>query len=858
VEGRAALARALKEHLGREDRQLREEFLQGGQGGRAYAEARSRSIDAIVAGLWPLFAPPGYRGGLLACGGYGRREMAPHSDVDLTFLVPEKEAPPTELVEGVLYVLWDMGLTAGHATRTPSEALAAATEDLATFTTLLESRLLAGDPAVGDAFKARFLRSVGTRGFQSFLKMRLRERAYRLSPYDGSLFLLEPNLKEGAGGLRDVHLISWLTALKGAASPAAAGLLSLEQEGFLLRDLDFLLSLRVALHLSKDRREDVLDVDSQPQVARMLHFLDRGPRRGVERMMSRYYRTAREVQGLLQLVLERSHKDPRFTFRGFRTLSAGFALTPGGIDLDSKGKQPPWTPRRILELFGLAQKTGAPLRPRLKEAIRSHLFLIDREYRSTAEGGELFLALLNEPSNLFTTLSAMHETGVLGRILPEFGRINALVQHDHYHHYTIDEHSLMAVKAIARLAAATDATALRYAPLLRAFPSRRTLFLVALLHDVGKAQGKGHAQRGAVVGRQVARRLGLTAEEEELLVFLIAGHLEMAHVSQRRDLDDPDVIRAFASIVDDPVRLAGLMLLTFADLSAIGPGVMTEWKESLLWELYAKTHAFLEGEQAEGDRRARLLAQRRDWLLAHTSHGAGVVDAHLQRSQDSYLLLTQPEEMARHLDLLGRLEGELAAFSWRPGPVGGTVQIEVATYDRIGLFALLVGAMTAEKLNILRAALSTRSDGLVVDSFLVEGPTPPHPVRTTRLELLRTLVNRLLSGEVSPEKQFGWPPPLAGVAGGVKVSFDNQASRKATLMEITAPDARGLLHAVARTLAGLSVNIGQAIIATEKNRVHDVFYITDANGSKILFPEGLARIEQEVVAALSGTSGGEG
>ena len=864
-------AEAFKRFLKIETERLRTRH-RFGLGGREIATGRSDLVDVVVGRACQLAASelaptlPGeqHQITVVALGGYGRRELAPCSDVDLLFLHADRaDEDIRAVVEQALALLWDAGLTVGHSFRTVGECVAMARDDLHSRTALSEARVVTGSGTLFARLIAQMDALVfgSARATESFLESLRFDLGERYERFGRAVGLQEPHVKESAGGLRDLHVVLWV----GHALFGARGLAALHDEGRIsdrerrsaLRAYDQLHRVRNEAHFTTGRKTDLLTLDLQPTLAANLGYR---ARRGVlasEILMRDYYERASELHRFAQGFLLRYAPAParrRFGLGLLRRRPRGafeirdgklFARGPAG----SLGSA-----RRLLEAFAIAQSEGPDLSEELKLDIHESLPLVDRAFRTSREAGRALVDLLGHKGRVGPTLRAMHETGLLGRLLPEFARVTFLVQHDFYHRYTVDEHTLTAIEALDGVAGASagDPSRERFRKVFAEVEHPAMLYLGLLLHDIGKGHGGGHVRRGTRIADRVCARLGLDAERSADVVFLEA-HLEMSQISQRRDLTEPGLVEAFARRVSTADRLNMLLLLTYADHCGVGPGIWNDWKGALLWDLYTRTRARLsEDAGPAGDEEPPESARDAAARLLQAEFPASEVERHFALMPEKYLRATTPAEMVRHFRLVqARGEAPLAA-AWRAGD--HCIELVVVTRDHPGLLAQMAGTLTAQGLDILSVDLYTREDGVVVDVFKVRDARDHGVVAAARRpaveETLRWAVEGRYDVAAGVERwRRGWrrrsKRPLVRPA----VRLDSTSSALSSVIEVRAEDEPGLVFRIASVLGAHGINISFAKIATEKSHALDVFYVTDARGEKVDAEE-MPRLEAALAAAL--------
>ncbi|HVO11552.1 MAG TPA: [protein-PII] uridylyltransferase [Vicinamibacteria bacterium] len=840
-----------------------------GLGGLEIAATRAYQVDQVVTRACELAAEAAGAGGdfepgrcaVVALGGYGRAELAPFSDVDLLFLHRGRSAAVAGFVERVLMLLWDAGLSVGHSFRTTRECLAMAREDLHSRTALTEARLVTGSPELFQELLAALQELLADRRARAaFLQAMRREYEERQARHGGAVCVQEPNVKEGKGGLRELHTVLWVAHARlgagGLAGLEAAGWISEAELRRARRAYDFLLRVRNEAHFASGRKSDVLTLDLQHDIAGALGFAARGGLLPSEMFMRDFYRRASELAEFARGFVMRDHEPapPRLLAPLRRQRPGrGFEVRQGR--LHARGELAGGA--SLLEPFAVAQAEGVPLSDELKAALRARVSSIDERTRRDGETGRLFVDLLRWRGRVGPALRAMHETSLLGRYLPEFGRVTFLVQHDFFHRYTVDEHTLRAIEALDEVASGAVPEARPLGRVFDEIEDAAPLYLGLLLHDIGKGRGGGHVARGARLVPRICARLPLSERQAADVEFLVAAHLEMSQLSQQRDLSEAAPINAFAARVGQLERLNLLMLLTYADHRGVGPGIWNEWKGALLWELYERTRERLAGHPVAGD--PGHAAHARAAARLRATYGEGEVERHFALMPERYLRSTSAEAMEHHFHLLaGRGEAPVA-LQWRELSASHCTELTVVADDRPGLLARIAGTLTACGVDILAVDLFSRRDGLAVDSFRMceqSGQRPVKPERRARVDQqLPAAILGQLDVAAAVERWRARTPararrPWGRAARGPSVRFDQEASATATVIEVRAPDRPGLVWTIADVLARLGLDLSFAKVATAKALALDVFYVTDDRGRK-LEAESLPRVEAALLAALA-------
>ncbi len=854
----AALAEAARAEVAERHR--------AGAGGQEVVALWTARVDHILAALFHAVLAQfrlEIRGlALVALGGYGRAELAPYSDLDLLVLHGDGAGGLEPVVEALLYPLWDARFDVQAVGRTVEDNLRVARQDLRSRTSLLEARPVTGDRRIWDRLEAEVIRGeILGREVEAFLEAKVREMEARHRRYGDTVYVLEPHVKEGQGGLRDIHTAYWLAKARFGARTleeiAARGRIPPSEIRALEAARDFLLRVRTHLHLNTGRREDRLTFEQQDEAAPAFGFRDEGAIPGVERFLQTYHASASRVRHFSRAVIRRALRPggaERSAWRPWR--APGVAVHDGEIYLEAQGVRE--RPLVLLQAFEAAQELHAELSPQALEVVRDHLDVVDDRFRRDPDAVDTFFRILRHPRRVATTLMNMHEVGLLDRFIPEFGRIHGRAQRDLYHVFPVDVHSLFTVQELRRLARGEYA---RDYPLLtdliHRIRHRDILYLAALLHDVGKGEGGGHERRGAELALAVADRMGLEPEDREYLVFLVGNHLLLSHTAQGRDLHDPDLIADFCEQVGDEESLDLLYLLTFADIRAVGPGAWTDWKNLLFRELYERARAFLEagGERPRGEdpERVREVCARVRAAARGTVPDADVEAFLAGVGEPRYLLANPVDALVRHLEAFA-LRRDEPVVRLREVPEEGYAEAILVARDRPGLFAHVAGVMAAYRLNVLSAVLNSRPDGWVVDVFHLS-PARPDPLRWEGcLSTLRDVLTGRVSFEeaVAPRlrRRPGVRRPLPRAP--VRVSVDNRASRRFTVIDVRAPDRLGLLYDVATTLARHGLTIEIAKIVTNIRQAADAFYVRTLEGDKLTDPDRIERLREDLRAVLAG------
>ena len=772
--------------------------------------------------------PPGIA--LVALGGYGRRELAPYSDIDLMFLyAPHHEQKVGALSTAILHTLWDLGFQVGHSLRTIADCREMGSADLTVRTALMEARWLAGDRELFVELAQDYRAEVSGKNVQAYVAQKLEERRQEYSRYGSTNLLLEPNLKKGRGGLRDLHLLKWTALARYGTSSfgelTAGGLLSAGDATVLWEAQEFLWRVRNDLHFYAVRAQDILTFDEQIRIAGLRGFKDMPHLLAVEQ----YFALTR---------------DDITVPSDLRTE----ALSDGG---------------RILRLFHLAQMYGLNVADDLVQELPERIAALpDAAFRSDA-ARRWFLSILSGPGRVADTLAAMHRVCLLERLIPAFGTVRGLMQFNAYHKYTVDQHSLLAVGQAEALGAENGLVGRVYREIKR----KDLLHLAVLLHDVGKGQEEDHSLIGERIALGVADLLGLGEHETQMLVFLVRQHLVMSNTAFRRDSSDEKVVLRFARQVGTPEALKMLLALTSADISAVGPGMMTPWKESLLGDLFMKTHKELAGGEEtetayEGGARAKETRQSALARLEHRYPSAWLT-RQLEAWPDHYLAAMPVERLVTHLEWLAKLADAPALVDVQYDQALGTSDYTVYTKDGLtpGIFSKIAGVLAAKGVQILDAQILTLADGVVVDVFRVMDPDCPEDVRDRRFMEISGAIVGVLEARYSVEEllqeatRFGQARQGVPLREPTVVQVDNETSDRYTIIDVFADDRQGLLYVITRAIFNLGLSVHAARISTKLDQVVDVFYVTDRTGGKIADLGRCKLISEEITARIEGFLG---
>jgi [protein-PII] uridylyltransferase len=873
----------------------------GGAGGREICRARATILDELLRHLWasacaslsaqaqkefPAIA-------LVAIGGYGRAELNPHSDIDFMFLHNGQVAAGrplphlSRLIDGVLYPLWDTGLKVGHAVRSIDDCVKIANEDMQSKTSLIEARLIVGDEALFNKLqKAVVAKCVA--GFEGkYIAARIEDQASRHAKYGNSATMQEPNIKNGCGGLRDFQNLIWMAFFKhhtrSLEELQAREFVTEAERKLIEAAYDFLLRVRTELHYEVPRPLDVLGKNLQPAVAHALGYPDRSPSIRIEKFMRDLYTHMRNIFIITRTLEQRMALIPpspsKLSLRAWlpkrkreSEIVDGFKFIDGEIHAASNRIFRD-SPRRLMRVFLHAQQRHLKLHPDLAQLIRNQLALVDRDFLNDEHVRESFLTILERRGEVAPILRAMHEVNLLGKYIPEFGKLTCLVQHEFYHQYAADEHTLVCLEQLDKIWEAQELPYKNYSPLFQGLNRPGLLYLALLLHDVGKAEGHkkgGHAEVSADMALRAAKRLQLDGSASHTLRLIIENHLLMATLSQRRDLDDPAVIRNFARQIQTPENLNLLTLLTFADSQGTSDKLWNGFKDSLLWQLNSRAMVLLTGgtEFRRASQKQLEQFQQEVRELAPPLISDEELAAHFAALPPPYFQIHTAKEVLDDLELTHRFMHRLIretdrslspVTAWMDEPDRGYNVVKICTWDRAGLFVKIAGSLSAAGLNILSAQIYTRTDGVALDTVFVNDARTGNLAARAQHDKFAELLEKVLAGESVDlpaliGRQITNRPVYQAYAGErmpTEIHFDNEASETRTLIEIETEDQLGLLYAISRTFAELAVDIVGARIVTERGAAIDSFYVRELDGGKIVFAERQKKIADKLREAIS-------
>jgi [protein-PII] uridylyltransferase len=824
------------------------------------------------------FARLNQRLAVVARGGYGREELNPCSDIDLLFLHDWKPGPYLEIVaETILHALWDAGLTVGQVVRGLKSAIRMADEDLKEKTALLDIRFIAGDAALYEDLASAMFREFLNHNQKAFFRAKMMESRERHKNYGDSLYLLEPHIKDGEGGLRDLHTAQWIAKvkykIKSLEELVQKAVITEAELKEVIEARDFMWRVRNSLHFLSGRHHDQLTFEYQEKIAPILGFKASGNLGADAALMSAYYRHATTISHFAEGLIARATDDLApggiLRRRPGRRIRPG-VLIQGGLLGIADAQFFRRDPLNLLTVYAECQAHGVELSGATYQMVRDNVRLIDERFRADPRVGAELMKILRARERVAQTLESMHRSGVLGAIIPEFGNLYARVLHDLYHIYTVDRHSLVAIRELERLRAGEFKES---APIMtevaREIDCLPLIFLALLLHDIGKGHGHDHHERGAVLTVEVCRRLALGAEETSMVEFLVRNHLLMSQVAQKGDLEDPRTISDFARTAGSIERLKALYLLTFADMRAVAPKVYNNWRDMLLGDLYLRALKVLEHGDREAVDPERRLAQVKGVIrrnLREREAPESAIDDFLAQMPDRYFLSVPEDDVTLHFDMMRALaeRSELRAICrQRHFPEREFSEFLVATRDQPGLFSMIAGVLTANNLNIVSARITTRGDGVVLDAFRVShgatgGAMVMEEERWSRVQrdLEEVLAGRREVAAMVAEfhratalrRRFVRRVPT-------EVTVDNRISEQYTVIDVFTQDRVGLLFEITHTIFKLGLMIHFARVSTNADQALDVFYVSDSVGKKILDQEALQTIRATLTERVSAEPG---
>ncbi len=864
----------------REEKEKIKELHLAGAGGSEVVFRITAWTDAVLKELFDAAKEQSGKSGkdiplaLLAVGGYGRGELNPFSDLDVMFLTARKIDPLSRgVADFCLYLMWDLNLDIGYSIRTIPDCVRLAASDIQAKTSLIESRYLAGNREVYQSFLKESGRSILSRNVEGYLKTKIRDVNDRHKKFGGSLYMKEPHVKEGVGGLRDIHTAFWIAKVKYGVDSLSRlrdrGVVSEKEYDILRHSLEFLWKVRNHLHYLSGRHNDRLTMEMQEEMATFFRYKDFKHYLAVERFMRGYYLHTRNVRYFTTMLINRCSPPPagrRFSVFSLRKkmVGDGFAIVGKRLCVPENRKHFfQESPFRLMEVFALSQRYEVPPADATKQKIISSLGLVTDEFRGSSRVRDLFLKILSGKTAVVSTLRQMHELRFLGKYIPEFGALTALVQHELYHAYTVDEHSLVALEHLDGLRGTPYPEENFYSELFREVERPEILYLSLLLHDIGKAIGAGHVNLGGKAVRTIMRRMGFPREDGRTVEFLVRNHLVLAHLSQRRDIHESGLIRQLARVIQDEERLRMLTLITYCDSRGVGPGLWNDWKDTLLKELFFKTREqLMTGEEKTSEIDGRAYLERiKDRIRKEGKKlfGEKETERILSTLPDPYLLSTAQSRVMRHFSMILQVEENGFAVEWTHPLSRGYTELDICAFDSNtpGFFSRIAGVLASKGINILGARIFTSRVGIVIDSIYIEPPDHEKRTEPAYWNQIAEAVRAVLQGIRQVEKMLTEKSPPAYLVKKKRrkitprVLFDNTVSKHYSVIDVYAEDRIGLLYHITSSLASQGVHIHTAKVSTEKEQAIDAFYVTDIFGHKITDRAKQDRIKNSLISALS-------
>lgn len=815
--------------------------------------------DFTVEHIYPAINPSKAENlAIIAVGGYGRGGLAPGSDIDLLFLLPYKQTPWGEqVVEYMLYMLWDMGLKVGHSTRNIDDAIRLSREDMTIRTSLLEARFLTGSQELCNELTARFDQEIVADSGAEFVQAKLIERDIRHKKAGSTRYLVEPNVKESKGGQRDLQTLFWIAKyiyrVHSTEELIKRGVFSRSEAKLFSKADDFLWAVRCHMHFLYGKAEERLSFDIQREIATRLGYTDHPGQTGVERFMKHYFLVAKDVGDLTRIISaaleEEQFKETPGTGQIYSTLtrkkrkiagSTDFILDHNRINIaDDEVFQR--DPVNLIRLFYLADKHGLQYHPHVIQRVSRSLKLIKSDVRNDKEANRLFLEIVASPRSPERTLRRMNESGVLGHFIPDFGKIVAMMQFNMYHHYTVDEHLLRCIAIMSEIEHETlkNEHPLAHSLLPTLKNDRHLLYVTLLLHDIAKGRPEDHSTAGAKIARKLCPRFGLSASETELVAWLVQEHLTMSKVAQSRDLNDRKTIADFAAIVQTTERLKLLLLITICDIKAVGPGVWNGWKGQLLRTLYHETELLLTGGFSEVSQTERSNQARRQLAEQLSDWPEDKQKAVLSLHYDNYMLTVPQEDQKRHADFIRASDeaGKILNILARPHEFEAVTELTILSPDHPRLLSIIAGACSAAGANIVDAQIFTTTDGRALDTILISREFDTNDDEMRRAARVGQLIEGVLTGKTHLPEVLARRAKSRRSARAFqvtpRVNINNTLSEKFTVIEVKGLDRTGLLSEITNAISDLSLNIASAHITTFGEKVIDTFYVTGLDGQKV-------------------------
>ncbi len=872
---RSVVVSALKEYISCRIQEINDLHKNGASGLHIVSQI-SNLTDKIISGIYKYElkkyesshkSPVSDNCTVVAVGGYGRGELNPFSDIDIMFLYKNDAKEAVESVSmAVLYLLWDLKYNIGHSVRTVDDCVKVSCSDFTVRTALMEARIITGSEPLFNEFQTVFSNRVVGRDVKSYIEDRLKHISERYKQYGSSVYLVEPNIKEGKGGLRDIHSLKWVLIAKyriySLAEFHKQGYLSKIGYGDLIDAQDFLLKIRNELHFNAGKAADVLTVEDQLRMSKFLGYADEPHRLGVEAFMKDYYMHASHLHDISMRAIEKAIPKPVWKagveLITSRFVKPCFALTKDTIHVPERYQDAFFSDmKNVVYLFYLALINGLKVSTYTMSMLYRNSDKVAFDLYSNPEVNKVFRQIITWPNGIADTMRQMHKVKIIQKLIPEFERISCYASYDYYHKYTVDEHSFIAIQMAEDLKYAHG-----YIPkVYREIKRKDLLHLALLIHDAGKGSAEHHSVTGAKIAERLARQLEFNKDDTSLLVFLVKNHLIMSQIAFRRDLSEDKVILLFSREVATPEILRKLFVMTYADINAVGPETWNEWKESLLTDLYYRAMEELSGTRAIYSEENIIMKIKKDIEeRLCVMYPPEWLDEQLKNMEARYLLVTPPEKIISHLNMINKLiEDKEEPVLVDATTEKGIVEFTAYTYDNItpGIFSKIAGVLAAAGYNILGAQVYTTEKGIVVDTFQAQDPYPEGVSTLLRQATVKKNICEALTGETTIEELFGKyankrpPRKTIPITAPTQVEIDNYSSDGFTIIDIFAADKQGLLYIITKNIFELGLSIHSSKIATHVDQIVDVFYVKDMSGNKITDAEKLAEIKQRLLSAIN-------
>lgn len=802
---------------------------------------------------------------LVAIGGYGRGELNPFSDIDILFLYDKKVNQQVDFaIHNIISILWDIGFKVGHSVRAISDCLAIVKSDITARTAMMESRYLAGEREIYDSFFTSLKRDIMKRGVDDFIKLQLDETQRRYSLYGNTVCISEPNVKDGPGGLRDIHTAMWVSMSKFGINTLDGlerrGIIDTHERSHVSEALNFLFRVRNDMHFLSEKKNDILSHEIQQTVAKNLGYTD-GGLRGVARLMKDYYINASYIYHFSNSLIDRCLKYKPGIFKriaylktkdigdGFVSIGNEIHIKDFNLEIFKKN------PVLLIKVFLRCQEFNLILSNSIKKLINSSLSLVDNNFINLPESNEIFRKIL-KGKELSKILRMMHDCGILKRFVKEFENITFFSNCDLYHKFTVDEHTLRSLEHLEGLSI-SNGDEIELKKIYKSIADSNALKIATLLHDIGKGDSPGHSERGTEISISVLKRWGME-DIGRTVALLIREHLLMNQIALRRDMHDEKTIAEFCKRIGSIENLKMLYLLTYADLSGVGTDIWTNWKASLLWELYLRAYEYFSKSEEERISDRSLIDKKKSEIIAliNNESDRSAADKYFSSMPEKYILSTSHEKILRHIRLAGELDSKKLIIKYFQNTEVGYTELMVCTVGKAGVFSKIAGTLTSKNINILGAQIYTRLDGVAIDTLQVSTVDGKLILDEGMLKRFEQDLLNVLEGErtveelLSVRQRLNIPQERGGFRVPTKVEIDNTLSDTHTIIEVMTIDRLGVLYDITKTLFDLKLDIYIAKISTEGKTVIDVFYVTDINGGKVLDKDNLEAIKNSLLKAL--------